>query len=325
LFAALHAIDVTQHPMDGFDELRPPSENIRARLAELRATKLGANPDPLLLLAVNWLEANIPPDPDRVVLLHGDAGPANFLFADGKVTSMLDWELAHYGDPAADLAMICIRNLFQPFIPLKAAFAAYEKASGSPVDLDRVRYYRVYFQTQFAHAPDALNDLNAPPPPAFGSSLMYATIHMRVLSEALAEAGHIALQPVVMPEAPLGEHHRSFMLALDDLKDVIVPRLADGQAQAKAKALARLVKWWRDLERWGPGVEAQERAELSAALGVAAPSAKEGRALLTQRIAAGTIDTAVALQLCHARTVRAGLVFADAMGALAESRFPPLD
>src|SRR5690606_721624 len=148
------------------------------------------------------------------------------------------------------------------------------------VNLDRVRYYRLFFQTQFASPPEALNDLNAPPPPAFGSSLMYSTIHMRVLAEALAEAAQIPLDPVVMPEAPLGAHHRSFMLALDDLKDVITPRLTDTQASAKSKALARLVKWWRDLERWGPSVEAQERAELSAALGVAVPSAAEGRDLL---------------------------------------------
>src|SRR5690606_22912192 len=122
-----------------------------------------------------------------------------------------------------------------------------------------------------------------------------------------------------------GDHYRSFMIALDDLKDVIVPRLADGQAQAKAKALARLVKWWRDLERWGPAVEAQERAELSAALGTPVASAKEGRALLIQRIGAGTVDIGAALQLCHARTYRATRVFADGMGALADTRFAPID
>lgn len=323
--AALHAIDLPKHPMDGFSELRPAGVNIRSRLAELRKTKLGARPDPLLLLAINWLEANVPPEPERLVVLHGDAGPANFLFADGKVTALLDWELAHYGDPMADLAMVCIRNLFQPFIPLKDAFAAYEAAGGAPVDLDRVRYYRLFFQTQFASPPDALNNLDAPPPPAFGSSLMYATIHMRVLAEALAEAAQIPLAPVVMPQAPLGEHHRSFMLALDDLKDVITPRLTDTQASAKSKALARLVKWWRDLERWGPAVEAQERAELSAALGEPVESAKAGRALLVQQIADGAIDVAAALQLCRARTWRDAQIFADGLGGLANTGFAPLD
>src|SRR5690606_4628725 len=116
--------------------------------------------------------------------------------------AVLDWELAHYGDPAADLAMVCIRNLIQPFVPLKEAFGAYVAAGGAPVDLDRVRYYRLYFQTQFAHPPEALNDMSATAaPPAFGSSLMYGTMHMRVLSEALAEAAHIQLQPVTMPDA----------------------------------------------------------------------------------------------------------------------------
>src|SRR3546814_20517770 len=95
----------------------------------------------------------------------------------------------------------------------------------------------------------------------------YSTSHRRVLSEALAEAAGVALPAVALPDAAPGAHERSFAIALDDIRDTIVPRLADQQAAVKAKGLARLVKWWRTIERYQPGFHKVERAELAVALG----------------------------------------------------------
>ena len=39
---------------------------------------------------------------DRVGVVHGDAGPGNFVHADGRVVAVTDWEFAHLGDPAED-------------------------------------------------------------------------------------------------------------------------------------------------------------------------------------------------------------------------------
>src|SRR3546814_10316902 len=76
-------------------------------------------------------------------------------------------------------------------------------------------------------------------------NLVYSTIHRRVLSEALAEAAGVALPAVALPDAAPGAHERSFAIALDDIRDTIVPRLADQQAAVKPKAPARPVKGWR--------------------------------------------------------------------------------
>ncbi|MGQ0534013.1 MAG: phosphotransferase family protein [Caulobacteraceae bacterium] len=323
--AALHSIDIEAHTLDAFAPERPASQTIRERIDAMRANKLRRLRDPLIALALNWLEDNIPADPPRNVLLHGDAGPANFLYADGKVTALLDWELTHCGDPAADLAMIAIRNLFQPFIPLKEAFAAYEAAGGAKVDLDRVRYYRLLFQTAFASPPEALNLPGAGATPVFGTSLVFATVHMRVLVQALAEAAGLTLDPVSLPKAPPGAREGSFEAALADLKTFIVPRLSDQEARAKAKGLARLVKWWRDLERFGPAHEQEEMRELSDALGTTFTSVGEGRTMLCARVEARSIAPHTALQLCHSRVTRAAALFADAMGAFANTTFKPLD
>ncbi len=50
-----------------------------------------------------------PAEPARTVLCHGDPGPGNYLRHGDKVTAMLDWEMAHLGDPMDDLAWITVR------------------------------------------------------------------------------------------------------------------------------------------------------------------------------------------------------------------------
>ena len=57
--------------------------------------------DPLLDEAAAWLHRYAPPL-DRLCIVHGDAGPGNFVHADGEVLAVTDWEFAHLGDPAED-------------------------------------------------------------------------------------------------------------------------------------------------------------------------------------------------------------------------------
>ncbi len=115
--ATLHRIDIAASPVEGMGPLMPVAETIAARIEQLRARNSGKDWDPLIQLSIDWLADNIPSNLPAPVIVHGDAGPANFLYADGKVTALLDWELVHYGDPMADLAMLCLRMLFQPFVP----------------------------------------------------------------------------------------------------------------------------------------------------------------------------------------------------------------
>jgi aminoglycoside phosphotransferase len=322
--ARLHAIDVTQSPVEGMGPIESPRTLIERRITALRGGNTGAAWDPLIHLALDWLADNIPAELPRPVIVHGDAGPANFLYADGKVTALLDWELVHYGDPMADLAMLCLRMLFQPFVPLPEAFGYYTEAGGQPLDPARIRYWRLLFQTGFARR-SRLDDPAAPPPPNLGMNLVYSTIHRRVLAEALADAAGIALDPITLPDLPEGPHARSFALALDDLRDAIVPRLADQQAAVKAKGLARLVKYWRDCERYGPSLNESKRAEISAALGRDFSDYAAAWAGLCTTIKAGALFRETAIRLCHGHVAREALLMADATGSLAHTRFAPLD
>jgi len=325
--AALHRIDpATVHLADYGDPAASPSSRIRTRIKELKADNLAAVPDPILQLALAWVEENVPADRGPAVIVHGDAGPGNFLHQADRVTALLDWELTHYGDPMEDLAQIWVRSMLQPFIPMRAAFAAYEAAGGIAVDLDRVRFHRLYFQLGFiVGGHSAFYSDTRVRTAMLGASMMYHTVHMRVIVQSLAELTGQTLVAAALPEAPASHVDRTFDIALDDLKDAIVPRLADQHAASKAKSLARVVKWWRARERYGALFDQAETDEVAALLGRRVEGVIPARVALTRAMLEGRVSREVTLQACFNRVTRETFLMADAMGGLKDTYFLPLD
>ena len=142
--AATHRIDCTG--------LAVPVMDTAAALAELRGRFVNYGGDrPILALALRWLEANIPP-PVTPRLVHGDFRLGNLMFEKGRLIGVLDWELAHLGDPHEDLAFGCMTvwRFSRPDRPgyglgtLAELFAAYEAAGGMPVDPARFRFWTIY-------------------------------------------------------------------------------------------------------------------------------------------------------------------------------------
>lgn len=67
--------------------------------------KNGLDPEPILMAAVRWLRNNPPPPAQRLSIIHGDFRNGNVLHdGAGHILAVLDWEMAHIGDPLEDLA-----------------------------------------------------------------------------------------------------------------------------------------------------------------------------------------------------------------------------
>ncbi|PXW30642.1 UNVERIFIED_CONTAM: aminoglycoside phosphotransferase (APT) family kinase protein [Williamsia faeni] len=65
-------------------------------------------PRPTVEVGLRWLRANRPEKrPDTLV--HGDFRIGNLLIDGTGITAVLDWELAHLGDPIEDLGWLCVR------------------------------------------------------------------------------------------------------------------------------------------------------------------------------------------------------------------------
>ena len=54
---------------------------------------------PIAHAALRRLRRNPPPPAQKLSVVHGDYRSGNFLHAEGKVIAILDWEMAHLGDP----------------------------------------------------------------------------------------------------------------------------------------------------------------------------------------------------------------------------------
>ena len=91
------------------------------------------------------------------VTVHGDFRMGNLLVGPGGLRAVLDWELAHAGDPAEDLGWLCAPawrfggpGAVGGVGGLDELLAAYVAAGGEPVDPDRVRWWQVYGTLKWA-------------------------------------------------------------------------------------------------------------------------------------------------------------------------------
>jgi aminoglycoside phosphotransferase (APT) family kinase protein len=138
--AAIHAIPEQAAPtMGGADQLD-----------EMRNLLDGFDqPLPAMELGLRWLAAHRPPSPRRTVV-HGDFRLGNLLVGPDGLRGVLDWELAHLGDPIEDLGWYCVRA-WRFGSPLPAGgtgtreelLAAYAAAGGPTVDPEALRWWEL--------------------------------------------------------------------------------------------------------------------------------------------------------------------------------------
>ncbi len=106
-------------------------------------------PHPAFELGFRWLEQNRPPAVAPAVV-HGDFRNGNIIVGPDGLRAVLDWELAHVGDPLEDLGWLCgrawrfgVRPRVGGFGEVDDLVGAYEAASGASVDRDALAWWEV--------------------------------------------------------------------------------------------------------------------------------------------------------------------------------------
>jgi aminoglycoside phosphotransferase (APT) family kinase protein len=105
---------------------------------------------PVFEAAFRWLSRNAPPEPPAPSLVHGDFRNGNIIVGEDGLRAILDWEVAHLGDPMEDLGWISVNswrfgNVDLPvggFGTREDLFTGYE-AEGGRVDRERVHYWEI--------------------------------------------------------------------------------------------------------------------------------------------------------------------------------------
>ena len=149
ILARIHAT-----PVDALPDLPAPPEGRSASVHQVEQQRdlldaLG-EPHPAFEIAMRWLLARAPATRTET-LVHGDFRHGNLVVGADGVRSVLDWELAHRGDPLEDLGWLCVRSWrFGADLPVggfgtrEDLFAAYERAGGEPIDPEIVRWWEVF-------------------------------------------------------------------------------------------------------------------------------------------------------------------------------------
>ncbi|MCY4428587.1 MAG: phosphotransferase family protein [Halieaceae bacterium] len=106
------------------------------------------SPVALLDAAFAWLYLQLDSLGLRRSLVHGDAGFHNTLGQGDVLTSLLDWEFAHAGDPAEDLAYC--KHLVETVLPWEEFMQAYQAAGGEQIAEGRMRFFTIWRTVQLA-------------------------------------------------------------------------------------------------------------------------------------------------------------------------------
>ncbi|MDA4108119.1 phosphotransferase family protein [Mycolicibacterium holsaticum] len=289
----LHRIDAASLDIPSLGPAGPVPGHVRDELTRMRRRVAAhGKPAPLVSFCIDWLESHIPDYDGPTVLVQGDTGPGNFMYADGKVTAIVDWELAHFGDPMDDIAWLSLRTVQDTFTHFPDRIAEYGRHSGHQVDEDRVWYYRLFAETRLASMNPSGIDARSSVPvhsPDAGNSLIYGMLHRRLLIEALARVVGISDVEVELPDEDRDSEHAAVYAATAAALSDAVGRSTDALATRYIKGAARLVKYLAEVDRVGAQVDAAELAELTELLGETPASVSAGRAALADRVARGEL------------------------------------
>ena len=314
VLARLHALPVEPFAAAGIRRAADPAEAglVGLRRYEEHYRSLKAHPDPFLEFCLGWLRRNPVDTAGREAPVVWDSG--QFHHAGGRILAVLDLELGHIGDPMMDLAAWRMRDTIVGYGDMRALYARYTELSGTPVDLDAVRWHHMAFtlsnRLAYSHAlhdPSPASDLM--------TNLHWCCETNLFASEAWAEHLGVELPTVETPEprastADVGHRHLVRSLRSISTDDTFV--------RHELRTLFRLARHLQRRDEISDAVEQADLDDLERLLGARPHDWRDGEAKLEAFVladTAGTHDTEL-VQLFHKRNLRAHMLLGPAGSAI---------
>lgn len=200
-----------------------------------RRTKTG--PEPIVEFALRWMRRHVPDDRNRPSLILADTG--QFLFEDGKITCLYDFEAAHIGDPLFDLASLRTRAGTEPLgADIEHMVRHYEKVTGEKVNPAHLSYYTAAFMlTSVCSLSGPLSD-----PEAQNIQAEYLTWDLmtrRAMLWAIAEVVGIDIEPAPPVAPPTGYYSRVTRVLEGTAARMTATTPMDEATRASAMALSQ--------------------------------------------------------------------------------------
>ncbi len=305
ILARMHQLDVSEFARLGIDRPTTPVELGLGDLEHWERAYRGfkCRPEPMIEFGIRWVRRNVPSGRSDVAFIQGDAG--QFLFEDGKVTSLIDMELACIGDPAADFGAMLGRDLSEPLGDLSHAVRLYGELTGKPLDPDAICYHGARFGM---YTPMVVAHLIARPGTEvdYVQYLAWYLTYGRAAIELMAHLAGVELDTVELPDAGASRHAPGGDALLGFLEP---PAGADEYTRYRLDVAARAAEYLRRAERWGDALEAQNLDEIGAILGRRPASWQEADADLEHFVLeAGPEHDAALIRYFHRHCLRGELL-----------------
>jgi hypothetical protein len=292
-------------------------------LSEKWYREVKPGPDPTIEFIVAWLHRHVPMHRRDVSWIHFDAG--QFLFANNRVTALMDVEFSCVGDPLADLGAMRMRDTAQPIGDLTHAFAEYARQTGQPIDRHVVNFHAVRFALLTAMLSAGTR---ADPPPAFDLaqwqawSLMSLTICLEIIAE---EGGYrlAAPAPLVYPPARNDAAHVSTQRILDEVLADLDP---DDYLAFRLRIVRDLAPGVHRAARSAQTVEDADRSEEHRLLGVRPENWAEADKQLERFVIDQSADREADIARLLARRIRRQIdLIEPGMRDVRDFRVQPID
>ena len=307
--AKLHQLDVESMQLSDMTIPRTPGDAAFGGKfgfieADFTRWRRHLRPEPFLELGIWWLHANVPPGDRRMTFCQADTGPGQFMFADGHVTALIDWELAHIGDPMLDLGVMRMRNMLYPTGSLATPLAHYEQVTGRPIDRQALFFYTVMSMlltpigvSPLMQNPSARIELTLP---AFGWD---ATLR-RGLGDALAEAIGMEIDPPLLPDPPSARYPSVADYLVEHLEANCASAAADDAGRFHLDSALGIARTVQLSSRIGAELLEADLDDMGLVLGRRPHGRDDGLARLSEIVAAGPADHLERLVWLFARIER---------------------
>lgn len=279
-------------------------------------------PQPLVEFALGWLRRNVPQHRTKPAFVQYDSG--QFLFENGQVNALYDFEFALIGDPLADLASARMRDNYEPLgESFSDLYRHYQQLTGEAPEPDVVRFHTVLFSTvstlQFSSTVD-----NPQPGDPHDVYIEFDLALRRVVVHALAEAMGVAIETPQQMLHVDGPNQALLKMLNDALAQLTID---DPFQQSKLTAVHKLVEYLGCADAMTLSLQAQDRLEAEALLGRRLDDPQQLDAALEAFVAeAGADQDRALLQLFMSQIERRVQVFGKTVIGASASHIdlPPL-
>jgi aminoglycoside phosphotransferase (APT) family kinase protein len=267
--AAMHRL-----PIEPFVEagLKRPGNPQEIALAGLEAywplyQKNKNGPEPLIEFAVRWLRSNVPLHRKRPSFIQFDSG--QFLFEDGRLTALYDFEFAMIGEPLTDLATMRMRHSYEPLgEEFQELCRHYASQTGEPIDIGALRFQNALFST--VSCMQIAGRIAAPKPQdPHDVYLEWDLALRRVLVLILAECMHVKFESPPSVTALPGAN-AALVSMLKDAVEQLQP--SDDLQAARKQSTLNLTEYLMRADELGGWLERTRREEAEDFLGKDAAS-----------------------------------------------------